>query len=102
MYLLFIILVYIIIAFNGSEIKKHVNIPVIAVSEIFTAEQARFLLENEYVDFAAIGRGIFADENWANKVLADVPVTQYRNCGSSLRKCLWFIDHTKCPAKKIS
>ncbi|AIF49755.1 NADH:flavin oxidoreductase [Pelosinus sp. UFO1] len=90
------------IAFNGSEIKKHVNIPVIAVSEIFTAEQARFLVENEYVDFVAIGRGIFADENWANKVLANESIQQCRNCGGITRKCLWFIDHTKCPAKKSS
>jgi NADPH2 dehydrogenase len=89
------------IAFNGSEIKRHVTIPVIAVSEIFTAEQAEFLIENEYVDFAAVGRGIYADESWANKVLANEPICQCRNCGGSSRKCLWFVDHTKCPAKKI-
>nr|WP_245755025.1 NADH:flavin oxidoreductase [Pelosinus propionicus] len=90
------------IVFNGSEIKRHVTIPVIAVSEIFTAEQASFLLENDYVDFAAVGRGIYADENWANKVLAKEPIQQCHNCGGSSRKCLWFTDHTKCPAKKIS
>ena len=90
------------IAFNASEIKKHVNIPVIAVSEIFTGQQAKFLVENEYVDFVAIGRGIYADENWANKVLADEPIQQCRNCGGSSRKCMWFVDHTKCPAQKIS
>jgi 2,4-dienoyl-CoA reductase-like NADH-dependent reductase (Old Yellow Enzyme family) len=90
-----------IIAFNASAIKKNVKIPVIAVSEIFTGEQAKFLLENEYVDFAAIGRGIYADENWANKVLAGEPIQQCCNCGGSSRKCLWFVDHTKCPAKKI-
>lgn len=90
------------IVFNGSEIKKHVTIPVIAVSEIFTGEQANFLIENDYVDFAAVGRGIYADENWANKVLAKEPIQQCRNCGGSIRKCLWFTDHTKCPAKKIS
>lgn len=90
------------IVFNGSEIKKHVDIPVIAVSEIFTAEQAKFLIENEYVDFVAIGRGMFADENWANQVLADASIAQCCNCGGSSRKCSWFTDHTKCPAKKLS
>jgi 2,4-dienoyl-CoA reductase-like NADH-dependent reductase (Old Yellow Enzyme family) len=87
------------IAYNASEIKKNVQLPVIAVSEIATAEQAKFLVENDYVDFAAVGRGLFADENWANKVLADESVNQCRNCGGSFRKCLWFTDHAKCPAR---
>lgn len=91
-----------IIAYNGSEIKKHVHIPVIAVSEIFTAEQAKFLVENNYVDLIAVGRGLFADENWANKALAGESVNQCLNCGGTSRKCLWFVDHTKCPARKSS
>lgn len=89
-----------IIAYNGSEIKKHVNIPVIAVSGIVTGEQGKFLVENDYVDLVAIGRGLFADENWANKILADEPIHQCHSCGDTLRKCLWFVDHTKCPARK--
>lgn len=91
-----------IIAYNGSEIKKHVNIPVIAVSEIVTGEQAKFLVENDYANLVAIGRGLFADENWANKVLAGKAINQCRNCGGTSRKCLWFNDHTKCPARKSS
>jgi 2,4-dienoyl-CoA reductase-like NADH-dependent reductase (Old Yellow Enzyme family) len=46
--------------------QKEVNIPVIAVSEIRTEEQVRFLIENDYVDFAAIGRGMLADPEFAN------------------------------------
>lgn len=88
------------VAFNGSEVKKQVHIPVIGVTEIFTAEQANFLIENGYLDFVAVGRGSFADENWANKVLAGQPVNQCRNCGGTSRKCLWFVDHTQCPARK--
>ncbi|HBF38118.1 MAG TPA: NADH-dependent flavin oxidoreductase, partial [Firmicutes bacterium] len=89
-----------VIAYNGSVIKKNVNVPVIAVAEIFTADTAKFLVENDYVDFVAIARGMLADENWAHKVLAGQPVNQCRNCGHGQpRKCSWFVDHTKCPAR---
>lgn len=88
------------IAYNASEIKKHVNLPVIAVSEITTGEQAKYLIENDYADFAAVGRGMFADENWANKVLNNEPVNKCRHCGRAIIGCLWFSDHTKCPARK--
>ena len=87
------------IAYNASKIKKNVHIPIIAVADIVTGEQASFLIDNNYADFVAVGRGIFADENWANKVIANEPVMQCHNCGGQSRKCLWFIDHTKCPAK---
>jgi 2,4-dienoyl-CoA reductase-like NADH-dependent reductase (Old Yellow Enzyme family) len=88
------------IVYNGSKIKKNVNIPVIVVSEIFTGEQAQYLVEDGYADFVAIGRGMFTDENWANKVFAGEPINQCRNCGGNMRKCMWFFDHTKCPARK--
>jgi NADPH2 dehydrogenase len=88
------------VAYNGSEIKKNVNLPVIAVQGIFNAEQAKLLVENDYVDLVAVGRGMFVDENWAMKVLADEPVNQCNNCGDHWTKCLWLVDHTKCPARK--
>lgn len=43
------------ITYSGCKIKEEVNIPVIAVNEIRTEEQVRFLIENDYVDFAAFG-----------------------------------------------
>lgn len=89
-----------VMAYNASEIKKHVHLPVIAVSGITTAMQASYLIENDYVDFVAVGRGMFADENWANKVLNNEPVDECRHCGGSARGCFWFTDHTKCPARK--
>jgi 2,4-dienoyl-CoA reductase-like NADH-dependent reductase (Old Yellow Enzyme family) len=89
-----------IIAYNGSQIKRHVDVPVITVSEIFTGATAKFLVENNDADFVAIGRGMLADENWAHKVLADKPVNQCHNCGrGNTGKCLWFTDHTQCPAR---
>lgn len=89
------------ITFNGSQIKKHVHIPVIGVYEIFTSEDAKYLIEKGHVDLVAVGRGSFADENWANKVLAGEPVNQCNNCGGNERGCFWFFDHTLCPARNM-
>lgn len=90
------------ITYNGSRIKENVTVPVIVVSEIFTGEHAQYLIEKGYADFVAVGRGMFADEEWANKVLAGKPVNQCRNCGGNMRKCMWFVDHTLCPARKAA
>jgi len=82
------------ITYSGCKIKEEVSIPVIAVSEIRTEEQVRFLIENDYVDFAAIGRGMLADPEFANHVINNEPVILCSGC----KKCFWFIDHTLCPA----
>jgi 2,4-dienoyl-CoA reductase-like NADH-dependent reductase (Old Yellow Enzyme family) len=83
--------------YSGCKIKKEVSIPVIAVNEIRTEEQVRFLIENDYVDFVGIGRGMLADDEFANHVLNSQPVNKCFGC----KKCLWFTDHTKCPARRI-
>ncbi|MGB9927066.1 MAG: NADH:flavin oxidoreductase [Methanosarcina sp.] len=81
--------------YSGCKIKKEVNIPVIAVNEICTEEQVRFLIENNYVDFAAVGRGMLADPEFANHVINSEPVVTCCGC----KKCFWFTDHTLCPAE---
>lgn len=83
-------------AYSGCKIKKEVGIPVIAVNEIRTEEQVRFLIENNYVDLVGIGRGFLADPEFANHVMNKETVNKCFEC----KKCLWFTDHTKCPAKK--
>lgn len=55
------------IVYNGIQIKKHVNIPVIAVNGIKTPERAKDLIENDLVDFIAIGKPLLVDAEWANK-----------------------------------
>ena len=84
------------ITYSGCKIKKEVNIPVIAVNEIRTEKQVRFLMDNKYVDFVGIGRGMLTDAAFANHVLQHEPVNKCFGC----KKCLWFTDHTKCPARK--
>ncbi len=87
------------ITYNGSQVKKQVNVPVIGVYEIDPG-RAKFLIENGYLDLVAVGRGMLADENWANKVLAGEAVNECRRCGDNTRGCRWFDDHTQCPARE--
>lgn len=59
------------ITFLGTEIKKNVNIPVIAVYGIKTEEQASRLLEEFHVDFVAVGRAMIFYPNWMEKCRKD-------------------------------
>lgn len=52
------------VVYMGTEIKKHVTIPVIGVKNIKLEEQASWLVENEFLDLVAIGRGMIARPNW--------------------------------------
>lgn len=83
------------ITYSGCKIKKEVKIPVIAVNEIRTEEQVRFLIENDYVDFAAVGRGMLADPYFANHVINGEPVNTCLRC----ERCFWFTDSTLCSAE---
>lgn len=84
------------VTYSGCKIKKEVSIPVIAVNEIRAEEQVRFLIENDYTDLAGIGKGMLTDPEFANHVLTSEAVNLCRSC----KKCFWFTDHTKCPARK--
>lgn len=81
--------------YSGCKIKKTVKTPVIAVNEIRTEEQVRFLIENDYVDLVAIGRGMLADPEFANHVINSEPVNTCSGC----KRCFWFTDHTLCPSR---
>ncbi len=47
----------------AKEIKKSVNIPVIAVGLITTGKEGEYLLENEFCDFVAYGRELLKNPN---------------------------------------
>jgi len=83
------------ITYSGCRIKREVKIPVIAVNEIRTEEQVRFLIENSYVDLVAVGRGMLADPEFANHVINSEPVNTCSGC----KRCFWFTDDTLCPAR---
>lgn len=47
----------------AKEIKKSVDIPVIAVGLITTAKEGEYLLENSFCDFVAYGRELLKNPN---------------------------------------
>jgi len=83
------------LAYSGCEIKKEVNIPVIAVGGVTSEQQARFLIENDYVDFVCAGKAILSDPEFANNILNHRQVNKCFGC----KTCFWFTDHAKCPAR---
>lgn len=52
----------------AEEVKKVVNIPVIAANLIRSPEQAEKQLEDGIQDFVSLGRPLIADPHWVNKV----------------------------------
>lgn len=59
------------IIYMGTVIKKHVNIPVIAVSGIKKESQASYLIENNLCDFVAVGRAMIFGPSWMEKARKD-------------------------------
>jgi 2,4-dienoyl-CoA reductase-like NADH-dependent reductase (Old Yellow Enzyme family) len=53
----------------AAEIKKVVNIPVIGVGMVRTAEFAEKVIRENLCDLVAVGRGHLADPEFASKVL---------------------------------
>lgn len=52
------------VIYMGTEIKKHVDIPVIGVRKIKKETEASWLVENNLLDFVAVGRAMIARPNW--------------------------------------
>jgi 2,4-dienoyl-CoA reductase-like NADH-dependent reductase (Old Yellow Enzyme family) len=84
------------IVFMGTEVKKHVSIPVVTVNDIRTPERASYLIENNLVDLAAIGRGHLVDASWAEKAENNEEVISCLKC----QKCSWFRDGRLCPRNR--
>lgn len=55
------------IIYLGTEIKKYVSIPVIGVYGIKKEYEASWLVENNMLDFVAVGRAMIARESWMIK-----------------------------------
>jgi NADPH2 dehydrogenase len=83
------------IVYSGVTIRQHVGIPVITVNEIKTPERAKWLIENDQVDFVALARPQLADSSWALHVKNDEPVNLCLTCKP---KCRWFENSDLCPA----
>jgi NADPH2 dehydrogenase len=85
------------IVYGGTEIKKNVSIPVIAVNGIRTPEQAAYLVEQGLADFTAIGTGLLIDPEWPNKAQNHKPIIPCLNC----QPCKLFGPGGDCVQLKI-
>lgn len=52
------------VVYMGTEIKKYISIPIIAVRKIKKEEEASWLVENNLVDMVAVGRAMIGKPNW--------------------------------------
>lgn len=84
------------LSWRAAEIKKLVQIPVIGVGKLDDPKDAAAYIEGGYADFAAIGRGLLVDPEWANKVLAGEKPVKCHDC----KECVWFGHHDKCPGRR--
>jgi NADPH2 dehydrogenase len=54
---------------QANAVKKAVNVPVVGVGRIRTAEYADKLVRDGTVDLVAVGRALWADVQWAEKAI---------------------------------
>ena len=82
------------IVFCGTEIKKHVKVPVIVVNQIKTPERADWLIKNGKADFIAIGKDILTDSQWVNKAMRNDEINYCIQCQP---RCKRYEDPETCP-----
>jgi NADPH2 dehydrogenase len=85
------------IVFRGSQIKEKVKVPVIVVNGIRTPLDAAYLVENNYADLVAIGRGLLVDPEWANKGQKYLQVIPCLRC----KTCSYHIKGSSCPQTRF-
>lgn len=83
------------IVYTGTQVKKHVQIPVIAVNDIRTLRRGNLLIENYACDFAAFGKPFLADKDFLTKSLSNYDFNPCFGCKS----CQWFKNGKNCPAR---
>lgn len=71
----------------AEEIKKVVNIPVISVGVLRVPDMCEEMVAQGKTDFVAIGRGLIADPEWANKAQAG-KAEEIRKCISCNEGCI--------------
>jgi 2,4-dienoyl-CoA reductase-like NADH-dependent reductase (Old Yellow Enzyme family)/NADPH-dependent 2,4-dienoyl-CoA reductase/sulfur reductase-like enzyme len=83
--------------YMAAEVKKHVNIPVIAVCNIKEPDVAEQILMDGCCDFVGVARGHLADPEWCNKAQSGKAET-IRKCIGCLCCFQEIVDcrHVKC------
>ena len=85
------------IVYGATKIKGAVNIPVVAVNSIKTAEHIQYLVDGDLVDFVAIGRAQLADYNFVKHLQEGNGIISCLECNP----CQWFTNGENCPRHKI-
>ncbi|WP_337955808.1 oxidoreductase [Clostridium luticellarii] len=86
------------VVYTGCHVKKHVNIPVIAVNNVKTLNRGNVLIENNCCDFVAYGKPFLADSDFIKHSRKD---SSYKPC-FECSECKWFTNGEKCPAQIIA
>ncbi|NPV53056.1 MAG: NADH:flavin oxidoreductase [Firmicutes bacterium] len=82
----------------AAPIKESVKVPVIAVGRIVEPATAKAILAQGIADMVAVGRGMLADPEWANKAIAgrDSEIMKCRGCADGCKRasggCPWGKD----------
>jgi len=79
---------------TAIEIKKHVDIPVIAVNGIRTPDQAAHILDTQSIDMVAIFKAYLCDPAWIEKARTGQPISP--KCVSCQPRCLRFTGINNC------
>ena len=85
------------LVYAASVIRHSVRIPVIAVGNIETPDQADQIIKNEFADFVAVGRGHLVQPEWTFCAQNGIEIRRCRHC----TRCLFLTDGKRCPARKI-
>ncbi|HEX3506315.1 MAG TPA: NAD(P)-binding protein [Xanthobacteraceae bacterium] len=70
----------------AAEVKKDVNVPVIAVGRLGNPATARAAVEDGKADFIALGRTLIADPQWVEKVARNEPVRRCLACNTCINE----------------
>ena len=82
---------------GAAEIKKEVSVPVFAVDNICTPEDAAAVLAETGVDMVDIGRSVLTDYAWAKHALNGEPTGACVHC----THCQWYSDPERCAGKLL-
>ena len=82
---------------GAAQVKKAVSVPVFAVDNICTPEQAADILAETDVDMVDIGRSVLTDYAWAKHAINGEPTGACVHCS----RCLWYSDPERCAGKLL-
>lgn len=85
------------VVFSGTEMKRHLSIPVTVVNDIRTLDRGNTLLESGLCDFVAYGKPFLADPLYYANSLLDKDHQPCLRC----KTCLWFTKYDSCPARRV-